>query len=159
MSARHVFPILIAAALIGMSGCTSSPWGSSEAREVAELLDYHERLSGMAPDEQRREYTATQSAFERQAADLQRLRLVLVLTLPRVPWRDDARALQLLGALEAASAERASPRRDLALLIQKLVGERQRQLRDEHKKVEDLQQKLDALRAIDRETRQKPPHR
>lgn len=159
MSARGIFRILLAAAVIAMSGCASSPFGSGEAREVAELLDYYEHLNGMAPDEQRREYAAAQAAFERQAGDAQRLRLALVLLLPRSPWRDDGRVLNLLGGLEAVPAERPSPRRDLALLLQKLVGERQRLLRDEHRKADDLQQKLDALRAIDRESRQKPPRR
>lgn len=159
MSARHFFLVMVTVVFMGIAGCASSPWGSGEAREVAELLEYYERLNGMAPDEQRREYNAAQTAFERQAGDLQRLRLVLALILPRAPWRDDARVLLLLGGIEPVPAERASPRRELALLIQKLIGERHRLLRDEHKKAEELQQKLDSLRAIDRESRRKPPSR
>lgn len=159
MSPRRALRCLAVALSLALAGCAGTPWLSGEDREVIELLDYHEKLNGMAADAQRREYQATQAAFERQANDQLRLRLALLLTLPRTPWRDDARALQLLGGLEAVPADRPSPKRDLALLIQKLVGERQRQLRDEHRKVEDLQQKLDALRSIDRETRQKPPHR
>lgn len=159
MSSRGILLSLLAAAVIGTAGCASSPFGSGEAREVAELLDYYDRLNGLPPDELRREYAAAQTAFERQAGDAQRLRLALVLLLPRSPWRDDGRVLQLLGGLEPVAAERSSPRRDLALLLQKLVGERQRLLRDEHKKADELQQKLDALRAIDRESRQKPLRR
>ena len=166
MSPRRVLQVLAVTLTLALNGCAGTPWVSGEGREVVDLLEYCERLNGMPPDEQRREHQAAQAAFERQAGDLQRLRLALVLTLSRVPWRDDARALQLLGGLEAMTADRPSPKRDLALLIQKLVGERQRQLREEHRKVDDLQQKfdalqqkLDALRAIDRETRQKPPRR
>jgi hypothetical protein len=159
MKAHRLFLALLLALLTLLGGCASSPWVSGEAREVAELLEYYEKLNGMAADEQRREYTAAQSAFERQSGDQQRLRLALAMLVPRAPWRDDARVLQLLAGLEPVSVDRASPRHELALLLQKLVSERQRLLRDEHKKTEDLQQKLDALRAIDRESRRKPPSR
>jgi hypothetical protein len=159
MRLRNFLRVLAAILSLLLAGCAGTPLLSSNAREVVDLLDYHEKLNAMAADEQRREYQAAQAAFERQSGDMQRLRLALLLTLPRVSWRDDARALQLLGGLDAVPADRPSPKRDLALLIQKLVGERQRQLRDEQRKVEDLQQKLDALRAIDREIRQKPPRR
>lgn len=159
MSPRRALRGLAVALSLALAGCAGTPWLSGEDREVIELLDYHEKLIGMAADAQRREYQAAQADFERHAGAAQRLRLALLLTLPRAPWRDDARALQLLDAIEAETADRSSPHHDLALLIQKLVGERQRQLRDEHRKVEDLQQKLDALRTIDREMRQKPPRR
>lgn len=159
MIPRRALRVLAVTLSLMLAGCAGTPLLSGDAREVVELLDYHEKLTAMAADEQRREYQAAQAAFERQSGDVQRLRLALLLTLPRVPWRDDARALQLLGGLDAVPADRTSPKRDLALLIQKLVGERQRQLRDEQRKVEDLQQKLDALRSIDRETRLKPPRR
>jgi len=151
------FAMLAAAGILG--GCAATPWISGETREVVELLDFHERLVNMAADEQRREFQAAQAAFDKQPGDPQRLRLALLLTLPRVAWRDDARALQLLGGMEAVPPGQASPQHDLAVLIQKLVAERQRQVREEHRKAEDLQQKLDSLRAIDRETRQKPPRR
>ncbi len=157
MSARRVLATVAAALLLG--GCAATPWTAAETREVIELLDFHDRLTGMAADELRLEYQAAQAAFDKQPGDVQRLRLALLLTLPRAPWRDDARALQLLGGMETVPPGQPSPRRDLAVLIQKLVAERQRQVREEHRKVEDLQQKLDSLRAIDRETRQKPPRR
>jgi hypothetical protein len=157
MRPRRLLLALAAAFLLG--GCAATPWTAAETREVVELLDFHDRLVGMAADEQRREYQAALGAFDKQPGDVQRLRLALLLTLPRAPWRDDARALQLLAGMEPVPAGQPSPRRDLAVLIQKLVAERQRQVREDHRKVEDLQQKLDSLRAIDRETRQKPPRR
>jgi hypothetical protein len=157
MKPRRLLATAAAALLLG--GCAATPWTANETREVIELLDFNQRLAGMATEEQRREYLAAQAAFDKQPGDTQRLRLALLLTLPRTAWRDDARALQLLAGMEAVPPGQDSPRRDLAALIQKLVAERQRQVREEHRKVEDLQQKLDGLRAIDRETRQKPPRR
>lgn len=160
MTLRRLLIALAILATAGMlGGCAATPWTAAETREVVELLDFHDRLVNMAAEEQRREFQAAQTTFDRQPGDLQRLRLALLLTLPRAPWRDDARALQLLGGMEAVPPGQASPRRDLAVLIQKLVAERQRQVREEHRKSEDLQQKLDSLRAIDRETRQRPPRR
>jgi hypothetical protein len=159
MTVRKLVLLLATAAVMGITGCAGTPWVSGEAREVAELLAYYERLNGMPADEQRREFNAAQVAFERQAGASQRLRLALLLLLPRAAWRDDARVLHLLGGIEPVPVEQASPRHELALLLQKLVGERQRLLRDEHKKAEDLQQKLDALRAIDRDSRRRPPGR
>jgi hypothetical protein len=157
MTARRLLLALAAALLLG--GCAATPWTAAETREVVELLEFHDRLVAMPAEEQRREYQSAQAAFEKQPGDSQRLRLALLLTQPRAPWRDDARALQLLGGMEAVPAGQPSPRRDLAVLIQKLVAERQRQVREEHRRAEDLQQKLDGLRAIDRESRQKPPRR
>jgi hypothetical protein len=153
------FALAMLAAAVMLGGCAATPWTAAETREVAELLDFHDRLVAMPADEQRREYQAAQVAFEQQPGDLQRLRLALLLSLGRAPWRDDTRALQLLAGMEAVPAGQPSPRHDLAVLIQKLVAERQRQVREEHRKVEDLQQKLDSLRAIDRDTRQKRPRR
>jgi hypothetical protein len=85
--------------------------------------------------------------------------------LPRAPWRDDARVQLLLGGIEAAPDEQHSARYDLAQLLLRLLSERQRaqrdeqrkvdqlviQLREERRKTEDMQQKIEALRAIDRE--------
>jgi len=162
--------------LLALAGCAGVPSHSVEAGEVIELLDYYGHLAVMPADEQARAYQEAQTNFERQPGDLQRLRLALVLTLPRVSWRDDARVLRLLESLAEAPGDQASPRRDFALVLQKLVSERlrllrdeqrkaeevqqklqnllaerQRQLREEHRKVEDLQEKVDALRAIDRD--------
>lgn len=157
MSLQRLIAAVFAVLLLG--GCAATPWTWTETRDVTELLDFHDRLLAMPADEQRREYQAAQAAFDKQPGDVQRLRLALLLTLARAQWRDDARALQLLAGMEAPPTGQPSPRHDLAVLIQKLVAERQRQVREEHRKAEDLQQKLDALRAIDREIRQKPPRR
>ena len=157
MRFRGIFLYLLV--LLALYGCAETPKVADEASEVINLLDYHERLHTMSSEEQRREYQAAQVAYENRAGDLQRLRLALLLTLPRTSWRDDARALHLLGGLKAAPPGQTSPRRDLALLIQKLVAERQRQIREENRKIEDLQQKIDALRAIDLDIRRNQPHR
>lgn len=179
----HRSLVLLSAVLL-LAGCAGAPEHGSEGREVIDLLDYYGRLAAMPAEVQQREYQNIQDAFERKSDDAQRLRLALVLTLPQAPWRDDVRALKLVEAIVDATPERVSARRDLALAMHRLIGERfralrdeqykaedaqkklqallaerQRQLREEHRKAEELQEKLDALLAIDRNTRLKNPRR
>mgnify|MGYP001113746773 FL=1 len=173
-----------------LAGCADLPSGSApvasethfgdESREVAALLDYHRRVAGMVAADQLREYQISLAGFEHHPGEFQRLRLALLLSLPRVPWHDDARALQLADTVAAAPLDRVSPRRDLALVLQKFLSERlaqaeelrkadeagqklraqladrQRQVRDEQRKAEELEQKLNALRDIDRRLPRSP---
>jgi hypothetical protein len=185
------WPAVAAILITLLAGCARLPAGSApaasethfgdESREVAVLLDYHRRVTDMAAADQLREYQVSLAGFERHPGEFQRLRLALLLSLPRVPWHDDARALQLVDAVVAAPVvERVSPRRDLALVLQKFLSEclaqaeelrkadeagqklraqladRQRQVRDEQRKAEELEQKLNALRDIDRRLPRSP---
>lgn len=164
-------PAILAMVLI--AGCTGIPSAPDEAQEVAGMLAHFELLATLKPEEQRREFSAAQTAHERAPNDTTRLNLVLVMLLPRAPWRDDARVQSLLGGVETTSGDRRSARHDLAQFLLRLVAERHRtqrdeqrkaeqlahQLREERRKAEEIQQKIDSLRAIDRETyiRRKTP--
>jgi hypothetical protein len=159
--------ILLAIALL--AGCTGIPPAPDEAQEVAGMLASFERLATLKADEQRREFNVAQAAHEKTPNDTTRLNLALAMLLPRAPWRDDARVQLLLGGIEAAPGDRRSARHDLAQLLLRLVAERQRtqreaeqfaqQLREERRKNEEIQQKIESLRTIDRETylRRKSP--
>jgi hypothetical protein len=152
-----------------LAGCAGSPFAPDEAHEVAGMLAAYERLSKQKAEEQRSAFEAAQAAYDRTPGDATRLNLALMLLLPRAPWRDDARAQTLLAAIAAAPDERNSARFDFAQLLLGFVAERQRlqrddqrkaeqlgrQLREERHKSEDMQQKLESLRAIDRELRQR----
>jgi hypothetical protein len=155
--------ILFVALAAGCAGISTAP---DEAQEVAAMLGSHERLATLKVDEQRREFNAALAAHEQTANDTTRLKLALVMLLPRAPWRDDARVQALLGAIEAAPAGQSSVRHDLAQLLLRLMAERHRaqrdeqrkaeqiaqQLREERRKSEEMQQKIESLRSIDRET-------
>ena len=181
---QRLWPALAGALVILLSGCAGLPSSNTpaasethfgdESREVAVLLDYHRRVAEMAAADQLREYQVSLAGFERHPSEFQRLRLALLLSLPRVAWHDDARALQLVDTVATGPVDRVSPRRDLALVMQKFLSERlaqaaelrkadeagqrlraqlaerQRQVRDEQLKAEELEQKLNALRDIDR---------
>jgi len=164
MKRLRAVPALVAIVLL--AGCAGSPPVPDPAHEVAAALANHERMATLKVEEQRREFNAARVAYERAPNDTTRLDLALVMLLPRVPWRDDARVQLLLGDIEAAPDGQHSARHDLAQLLLRLLSERQRaqrdeqrkadqlviQLREERRKVEDLQQKIESLRAIDRET-------
>lgn len=143
------FPLLKPAPVIDGSPTTPTPPPpppptpseiAQNNQEVVELLGYFQRVAVLPPDDLRKEYTAVNAAFQRDKSDLQRLRLVLLLSVPGASFRDDAK---LSGLLETAGSrpgngDANSPQRQLALLLQKLNGERMRQVRDEQKRVELL---------------------
>ena len=169
--------LLVSLTLV-LGACAGTHRHENEAQEVSGLLADYEHTLAMPASEQLSAYQQAQSAFEQSPGDLQRLRLALLLALPRVPWHDDARILQLIESIAEAPVSQASPRRDLAHLLHQIIGERlrllrqeqqtqqrqrlllvekQRQLREEQRKAEELQEKLDALRNIDRDTRRRRP--
>lgn len=157
---------------------------NAEAEEVVSLLAYFQRVSGLGAEELRREYNAVNQAFTREKTEAQRLRLALLLSVPGAAYRDDGRLMTLLEASALRSAPVDSPQRELLTLLQRLTAERVRQLaqakdeqrrietqakeeqkrleqqvKDEQRRADELQQKLDALLAIDRELRQRLPQR
>lgn len=120
-----------------------------EIEEVLALLAYNQRLHALSADELRREYQATQQAFARDRSEFSRLRLVLLLCVQGVPWRDDPRLQALLDGAAGRAGPPDSPRRQLLVLLQKLVAERLR----EQRRADELQQKLDAMLRIERSLR------
>jgi hypothetical protein len=174
---KHLYSLALVLTLLG--GCAGSPvppseavpvdtlsFAPDEAHEVATLLARHERLTTEKTDEQRREYNAALAAFERAPSDSTRLNLALTMLLPRVPWRDDGRVLNLLAGIEAVPRDRHSPRHDLAQMLLRLMRalrEDQRKaeqaasllILEERRKNEEMQQKIESLRAIDKDMRMK----
>jgi predicted O-linked N-acetylglucosamine transferase (SPINDLY family) len=136
----------IAAALL-LAGCGTLPeQPPGNVAKPEEPLAYYRRLTRMAPDEQRREYNEALVTNERLASDESRLRLALSMLVPDAPWRDDAQLLKLLAVGQAHPTEPPTPHADLALLLERLVGERLRQLAEANRNAELLQQKMNALR-------------
>ena len=186
-SPARVLGVALSVALL--AGCAVAPSGSpapvllsaaDQAREVTDLLDFYRRLAEGPSDAQREATRQAEADFERDPGEIERLRLALVLSLPRAAARDDARAAQLLEPLVPAPDSAASPRHDLAVALRLFLGERlrareeqrkaeesvqklqaqlaerQRQLRAEQRKAEELERKVDALRKIDRDALRRP---
>ncbi len=147
--------------VLALAGCTAMP-GSPPApiavvapaatadpgpKLLVEVLDGYKRWHGKSADEQRLELAAASDAYARNRDDPQRLRLALMLSAPTT-FRDDARALAVLSA--SAPDNAGGPLMQLAAILQQQIGERLRAVREEQKRADELAQKLEALRALER---------
>lgn len=128
--------------------CPSSAAPATETGRAGEPLAYYRRLIEMAPEELRREYLAVQAANDAAPDAANRMKLVMLLLVPDAPWKDDAAALRLLAA--DLAIETQGSRSDLVILLDRLVGERVRLLREEARKLDAAQQKIAALREENR---------
>ena len=123
------------------------PKVNEEAEEALALLTDLQKLVLASADEQRRELVAATQALARQKSDAVRLRLGMLQSLPAAGGGDEGRAL---ATLEPILKQGSGPTRMVAAVLVAQLGERQRAVREEKKRAEDLQQKLDALRALER---------
>jgi hypothetical protein len=158
-------------------------WSKNPESEALAWLAAYRALSNAALDEQRKEYQAAQAAASKDGSDSNRLRLALALSLPGVPWRDDSKLITTLESPTSLFKLPDSPLHQLVFMLYKQAQERQRlrdeqrkheselledlkRLRDEQKRHEaellegqrrndELQMKLDALRRIDQDLKQR----
>lgn len=158
-------------------------WSKNPESEALVWLATYRALSNAALDEQRKEYQAAQAAASKDGSDSNRLRLALALSLPGVPWRDDSKLITTLESPTSLFKLPDSPLHQLVFMLYKQAQERQRlrdeqrkheselledlkRLRDEQKRHEaellegqrrndELQMKLDALRRIDQDLKQR----
>jgi hypothetical protein len=169
-------PILLLAALLGACESASPPkrdisWlppadagptdvdrapaADAGPSDVDKLLEYHQRALTLKGQELTREYDKVRIDYDKDASDLHRMRLALMLTIPGSGFRDDAAAVGLLQPILKGSGRPESSLRPLAQLLQSHLLELRRvddalltqsaKLRDEQRRAEALQQKLEAL--------------
>ena len=122
------------------------PKVNEEAEEALAVLSDLQKLALAGPDEQKREMAAASQLLARQKSDVVRLRLGMLQSLP-AGGADEARALATLDPLVRQGN---GPTRMVAAVLMAQLTERQRAVREEKKRAEDLQQKLDALKALER---------
>ncbi len=116
----------------------------AEARQVIDLVSYAQRIVGLKPEEQTREFSAAGQEFARDPQPYARLRLALLLATPGTSFSDESRAASLLEPLVSSPAK--NPLRQFAALVHSQISERLR----EQKRVAQLKEQIDGLRAIDR---------
>lgn len=119
------------------------------------LLYYYEHILGLPPEQVTQELERTQRFFGQHRSDFALLQLVLLKTLPGASAKDRAQALESLGQYLKETRERPSELRPVALMLNSLLLEQQRQdaeivaqnqkLKDEARRYDELKQKLDAL--------------
>lgn len=124
-----------------------------EQDQALALLIEMARHAQLTPEEQRKEFAAATSAFNRERSPINRLRLVWLSVLLGPAAGDDARLQGLIEPLVGRNGALppSHPLRAVADLVQASLTERVRQVREETRKAEALQQKLDALKAIERQ--------
>jgi hypothetical protein len=124
---------------------------AGEARQVVELLAYSQRLAALSAEEQGRELAAATQEHAREPSVYSRVRLALALSTPGTSFHDDARAAALLETV--ASQPARTPLRQLGALVHGLIVERIR----EQRRVAQLKEQIDGLRAIDRSLMDREP--
>jgi hypothetical protein len=116
---------------------------ADEARLVAELLGYYQRVAGLGLEEQKRELATATQAFNRERSNANRVRLGLVYAIPGTAVQDDARAAQLLEPV----ASGGGALRQFAGLVHAQVTDRQKA----QKRADQLKDQVEQLREIDKQ--------
>lgn len=137
-----------------------------DADVVAGLVAEHARLAAGNAEDQRREMRAADESLKRSPGVLARLRVALASLLPEARPRDAAYTERLLReARDQASAGSASRGLAEALLgtleecrrlrrdDERKIDQLSAQVREERRRSEEAAQKIESLRAIERELR------
>lgn len=112
------------------------------------VLAYFDRVRQRPPRELRSEYEAVRRSFAASRSEHDRMRLALLLSLPQTGFGDDNQALELL---EPLARDAGSEYHALAHLMTALLAEQRRTARH----AAGLQQKLDRIRALEKEMQQR----
>jgi len=126
----------------------TAPVNEEDQQALALLADL-QRYAAEPGDDLKRELVAANQAVNRTRSDANRIRLAMLLTLPSAGPPDDVRALALLDSV-VAKGPGASPLKQIAVILSAQINERTRSVREEQKRTAAAQEKLDALRAVER---------
>jgi len=124
------------------------PVNEEDQQALALLADLQRYIADPGED-LKRELAAANQTLTRTRSDAARIRLAVLLTLPAAGPPDEARALSLLESVAGKNAGN-SPLKQIATILYAQISERVRSLREEQKKTAAAQEKLDALRAVER---------
>lgn len=115
------------------------------------LLMEMTRSANASPDDLRKDFLAAQTMFNKDKTSVNRMRYAWISGLLGPTAGDDARLQGLLEPLVAKGGFVAThPLRAVADVMLAQLTERTRQIKEEQKKADSLQQKLDALKAIEK---------
>lgn len=123
------------------------PVNEEEEQALALLVDL-QRYAVESGDDLKRELAAANLAMNRSKSDASRIRLAMLLTLASAGPPDDARAISTLEPLLGKT--NTSPLKQIATVLYVQIVERTRSVKEEQKKTAAAQEKLDALRAVER---------
>jgi hypothetical protein len=124
-----------------------APWvqvgGPQAASDTESLLLYFQHIRKLSGPDAIREHEAAWHAYSRARSDFNRVRLAMILSLPGMAFTDEARAL---GLLDIVARHQGGRLQGLAVMLGAQVQEQQRLAAS----AQGLQQKLDALRSLER---------
>lgn len=131
---------------------------SPSANDAEALIQYATYLRRLNTADLIRELEAMKLTLAKNKSDLNRAQLAMAYALPGLASRDDSRALTMLDSL---AKEATSPTvRNFVLMLLSLVADNRRlddsvqtlsaKLKDEQKQSAELQQKLEALKSIEK---------
>lgn len=154
MTGRIVRAVGMVGCLALMGGCTALPDVVTQepaptvqperpVSDVESLLLYYRHIGKLKENQLSREHEIAWNAYARQRTNFNRVRLAMLLGLPQTALSDNARALELLEPVAKNGDREFSA---LAGLLAAHLRERQRL----DAAVQDLQQKLDALKSLER---------
>jgi hypothetical protein len=128
--------------------------------ESAALLDYYANLRTKTATGQRQELEELRREFAAGSAEAARIKLAMVYLLPGAAVRNEVQAAQLLDPYARGDTRADSPFRGIAQLLLAHLDQSRRleagaqaqaaKLREEQKRSEELQRKLDALKEVER---------
>ena len=123
--------------------------------DTERLLYYYEYAMALSPEQLVREQERTQRFFGQNRSDFAMLQLVLLRCLPGSSVKDRTQAQEMLSSFLKETRDRASELRPFALMLNNLLSEQLRleseiqaqiqKVKDEARRNDQLQQKLDAL--------------
>ena len=161
---RHFLSPVIAAAWLALTaGCGLLPPTDPEAPEievreppapwegparpavtdVENLVQYFSEIRKLAPADLTKEYETARQAYNQGRSEYSRVRFAMLLSLPNAPFADDSRALDVLEPIVRKGNGRYYP---LAHMLSAGIQEQKRL----NANVQGLQQKLDALKSLER---------
>jgi hypothetical protein len=126
-----------------------APPVSEEDQQALALLTDLQRYAVESGDDLKRELASANLAMNRTRSDANRIRIAMLLTLSGAGSPDDPRALSLLEPIVSKSGN-SSSLKQIAIVLYAQIVERTRSVREEQKKTAAAQEKLDALRAVER---------
>lgn len=136
------------------------PAAVKPVQQPNELLAFARRYAELSAENQKKEYAQAMRALNRNKSDTaNRMKVALILGLPSSRLRDNERALALLDEVQRDRKVDADSKA-LAGLLKEYLGDRQKlednvaranqKAADEQKRADDLQQKLDELKTIEK---------
>jgi hypothetical protein len=167
---------ILSVIVLMLGGCAVLPHTRSTApsqQEVVltgqmdDMMEFYESLRKLSATELSRVYDKVKQNFVQNKSDANRIRLVLLLIMPQTSFRDANSALYLLNEWPRGEARTFNHLLSFRNLLAAQLVEQQRlsssieelsqKLRDEQKRVETMQNQIDAIKSMEKNLLREQP--